>query len=186
MDLVLLWDKFSILQWELNQIGGLEQAKRNVFTNSISPAVRGPDGAATGQGRVPLGPLCARPHRHQRDPLQEPIRHIPGQVSNVTVVLARGCLGPPSPLKSDIRKCRYLRTKVLCKIQPFWKRDTRFYLLFVQCCFSGKAKLTNAVFFSNIWWFVIGYHKAQLCLVCLHKGWSMVEPQWIAGRGGVV
>ena len=30
------------------------------------------------------------------------------------------------------------------------KRDTRFYPLFVQGCFFGKAEQTNVVFFSNI------------------------------------
>ena len=36
-----------------------------------------------------------------------------------------------------------------------FKRDTRFYSLFVPGCFFGNAKQTNYVFFCNIWCFVI-------------------------------
>ena len=66
--------------------------------------------------------------------------------------------------------CHIFRTGSLCyygKKKPH--RDKRFYSLFVQGCFFGKAKQTNAVFFSNIWFFFIDYHKAQLHLVWLHK-----------------
>ena len=52
-----------------------------------------------------------------------------------------------------------------------FERDTRFYSLFVQGRFFSDAKKTNAVFFSNIWGIVIGYHKAQFHLVWLSDCW---------------
>ena len=58
----------------------------------------------------------------------------------------------------------------LCDVKGA-QRDIRCCSLFVQGCFFGNTKQTNAVFFCNIWCFVIGYHKAQLHLVWLHKCW---------------
>ena len=59
----------------------------------------------------------------------------------------------------------------VCHLCRSSQRDTRFYSLFVQGSFFGNAKPTNAVFLSNIQCFAVGYHKAQLYLVWLHKCW---------------